>query len=231
VKTNRIILALVFLVLGFMVAFSFQMTNKEEQQFAMSDREWERNIKLHNELIAIEKKNIDLQVELSKKQQKLLEIEGNIAEDEENLDTLAKEAENLRMILGKVKVQGEGIAVSLADGKYNPENGNVNNYLVHEHQVLSVVNELYISGAEAVAINGKRLTSNSYIVCTGPVITVDGEQFPAPFVISAIGDSNTLEQALNIQGGVKEQLVNNNVIVKIEKLNHVVMDPIIGNSK
>ena len=213
------------------MAFSYQITNSEDHQYTMTDREWERNIKLHNDLIALEEKNLNLQDELSKKQQKLLEIEGDIAAAEESLDTLATEAENLRMVLGKVKVQGEGIAVTLADGKYNPEHGNVNNYLVHEHQVLSVVNELYISGAEAVAINGKRLTSNSYIVCTGPVITVDGEQFPAPFVISAIGDSNTLEKALNIQGGVKEQLVNNNVVVKIEKLNHVVFDPLIGNGK
>ena len=34
--------------------------------------------------------------------------------------------------------------------------------------------------------------SNSYIKCTGPVITVDGRTFPAPFVIEAIGDMNVL---------------------------------------
>ena len=94
VKTNQIVLALVFLVLGFLVAFSYQITNSEDHQYIMTDREWERNIKLHNDLIALEEKNLNLQDELSKKQQKLLEIEGDISAAEESLDTLATEAEN-----------------------------------------------------------------------------------------------------------------------------------------
>ena len=55
------------------------------------------------------------------------------------------------MHLGKVKVKGKGVQVTLADADYNPNEANVNNYLVHEHHVLQVVNELYISGASAIA--------------------------------------------------------------------------------
>ncbi len=64
-----------------------------------------------------------------------------------------------------------------------------------------VINELYISGADAISINDQRLSSNSFIFCNGPVITVDGNQFPAPFVISAIGDPSVLIPALNIAEG------------------------------
>ena len=106
--------------------------------------------------------------------------------------TLAEDAEKYRMFLGKVKVKGKGVKVTLSDGAYDPKEANINNYLVHEHHVFKVVNELYISGAAAIAINGQRLTSHSYIVCNGPVITVDGVQHPAPFVITAIGDSDVL---------------------------------------
>ena len=52
---------------------------------------------------------------------------------------------------------------------------------------------LYISGASAIAINGQRLSHDSYILCNGPVIEIDGHQHPAPFVISAIGDADTME--------------------------------------
>ena len=158
-----------------------------------------------------------------------MEIEAKLAEEEEVLTDLANEAEDLRLILGKVKVKGEGIIVTLNDSTY--DSGNINNFIVHEHHVLKVVNELFISGAEAVSINGKRLTNNSYIVCTGPVITVDGEEFPAPFVISAIGNPETLDKALNIQGGIKDQLVNDNIVVKIEKKNQIVMEPVIARNQ
>ena len=102
---------------------------------------------------------------------------------------------------------------------------NINDYLVHEQHVFKVINELYISGAAAVAVNGQRLNHNSYIVCNGPVITVDGQQYPAPFVITAIGDINVLEASLNLAGGVKDQLVNENIIFTILKQNEVVMEP------
>lgn len=228
-KINRVILSLVFLVLGFMIAFSYQLTKKQQSDTSMTDHEWERTIQLRNDLIDLEEKNRQLQKELNEKQAKIIAIENEMAENEKNLSKTAKEAEKLRMILGKVKVQGEGVIVTLNDGKYNHEEGNVNNFIVHEHHVLKTVNELYISGAEAIAINGKRLKNNSYIVCDGPVITVDGEQFPAPFIISAIGDKDTLEKALTIQGGVKDQLVSDNIVFKLEKLDRIVMDPTLGN--
>lgn len=229
VRNNRIVLSLVFLVLGFLIAYSYQITKKDENDKQMDNHEWERTLELQAQLIEIEEENLLLQNELYEKQQQLMEIEAKLAEEEEVLTDLANEAEDLRLILGKVKVKGEGIIVTLNDSTY--DSGNINNFIVHEHHVLKVVNELFISGAEAVSINGKRLTNNSYIVCTGPVITVDGEEFPAPFVISAIGNPETLDKALNIQGGIKDQLVNDNIVVKIEKKNQIVMEPVIARNQ
>ena len=78
--------------------------------------------------------------------------------------------------------------MTLKDADYDPIEQNPNDYIVHESHIFRVVNELRISGAQGIAINGQRITSNSYIKCTGPVITIDGRTFPAPFVIEAIGD-------------------------------------------
>lgn len=121
------------------------------------------------------------------------------------------------MYLGKVKVAGKGIDVTLEDGAYDPKKENVNSYIVHDHHVFKVINELYVSGAQAIAINGQRINHNSYIICNGPVITVDGVPFPEPFKISAIGDPDVLASALSITGGIKDQLVNDNIIFTVEK--------------
>lgn len=200
----------------------------ESEKAKISDKQWQRNLNLRNQLIEQEEINRNLQKELNNKQQKVLEIEKDLSKEAQVFYNLAEDTEKYRMFLGKVKVMGKGVEVTLADGDYDPKEENINNYLVHEQHVFKVMNELYISGASAVAINGQRLSYNSYIVCNGPVITVDGYQHPAPFVISAIGDPDVLNSALNLKGGIKDQLVNDNITVKIEKKDSVVLNAILG---
>lgn len=231
VKGKHFILSLVCLVLGFMIAFSYQLTQKENQNgnLDMTSKQYEKTLGLRNQLIAQEETNRKLQKELSKRQEKVLKNEKDLAKEAQIFLNLAEDTEKYRMYLGKVKVRGKGVKITLFDGAYDPKEVNINNYLVHEHHVFKVVNELYISGAAAVAINGQRLTSHSYIVCNGPVITVDGVQHPAPFVITAIGDQDVLASSLNLTGGVKDQLVNDNLVFTLEKVNDIDLNAILGS--
>ena len=230
VNSNRVILSLVALVLGFMVAFSFRVTqNESDNGKGLTSKQWEQHMSLRNELIEQEEKNRELQKELNEKQEKVRTIEENLSKEAQVFFNMAEDAEKYRMFLGKVKVSGKGVKVTLADGEYNPDEENINNYLVHEHHVFKVINELYISGAAAIAVNGQRISHNSYVLCTGPVTTVDGYQHPAPFEITAIGDPNVLSSALNITGGIKDQLVNDEIVFALEELDDIKMEPILGN--
>ncbi|MEK4535340.1 MULTISPECIES: DUF881 domain-containing protein [Peribacillus] len=226
INSKQVILSLVSVVLGFMIAFSYNLT--KDGQGAVKDKAWDQEFELRQQLIEQEKQNRELQKELLQKQAKVSNIEKDLAQEKQLFFNLAKDTEKYRMYLGKVKVKGTGLQVTLEDGSDMDSEANVNNYLVHEQHVFKVVNELYISGAEAVAINGQRLDHDSYIVCNGPVITIDGHQYPAPFIISAIGDPDILEASLDIPGGIKEQLVNENVIFTMEKQKKIIFDPIIG---
>lgn len=229
VTGNHVIFSLVFLVLGYIIAFSYHLTQSETEKTNMTGKQWERDLELRNQLVELEEKNRSLQKELNEKQEKVREIEKAMSQEAQVYFNLAEDAEKYRMFLGKVKVKGQGVEVTLADGDYNPNEENVNNYIVHEHHVFKVINELYISGASAIAINGQRLSHNSYILCNGPVIEVDGYQHPAPFVISAIGDADVLSSALNLTGGVKDSLVNDNILFKLEKKTEIMMEPLLGN--
>lgn len=224
VKGKHVVLSFVCLVLGFMVSFSYQLTKAEEKN--ISDRQWQRDNNIRNTLLQTEERNRQLQQELFEKQDKLRRFEEEVATGEQLLFNLVEDVEKLRMYTGKVKVKGAGVEVSLADASYVPSEENINNYIVHESHVFKVLNEFFISGADAVSINGQRITKNSYIVCNGPVITIDGNQYPAPFVISAIGDPEVLIPALNIIGGVRDQLLYDNISVKITKKDEIVLDPV-----
>lgn len=222
---KHVILSLVCLVLGFIISYSYQLTKEEETN--VTDRQWQRDRAIRETLINTEERNLELQQDLQQKQEEIRSIEEELATGEQLLFNLVEDVDKLRMYNGEVKVQGKGVEVTLSDASYVPTEENVNNYIVHESHVFKVMNELFISGADAVAINGQRITKDSYIVCNGPVITINGNQYPAPFVISAIGDPVVLEPALNILGGVKDQLVADNITVKIQKKDLVVLDPVI----
>jgi uncharacterized protein YlxW (UPF0749 family) len=216
----------VCIVLGFMISFSYQFTkNENKEEDGMTNRQWEREFEYRNTLISQEEVNRNLQQELFEKQEKVRQAEEKLANQEQVFFNLVEDVEKLRMYVGEIKVQGNGVDITLEDASYVPNEANVNNYIVHEGHINKVLNELLISGANAIAINGQRIFHNSYISCIGPVVSVDGNQYPAPFVITALGDPDVLVAAMNITGGIKDQLVNDNINVKIEKKQQISLDP------
>jgi uncharacterized protein YlxW (UPF0749 family) len=216
----------VCIVLGFMISFSYQFTkNENKEEDGMTNRQWEREFEYRNTLISQEEVNRNLQQELFEKQEKVRQAEEKLANQEQVFFNLVEDVEKLRMYVGEIKVQGNGVDITLEDASYVPNEANVNNYIVHEGHINKVLNELLISGANAIAINGQRIFHNSYISCIGPVVSVDGNQYPAPFVITALGDPDVLVAAMNITGGIKDQLVNDNINVKIEKKQQISLEP------
>ncbi|AGE21596.1 DUF0881 family protein [Geobacillus sp. GHH01] len=223
---SRLLLTLICLIFGVMLGFSYQHAKNEASRREWSDSEWKKEYEYRSALLALQKENRSLKQQLVKKQEELAAWEKKLAAEQENEAGLAKEAEQLRMHVGKARVKGKGVAVTLSDSSYIPSEASATNYIVHEQHVWKVVHELLISGAEAVAINGQRISHRSYIVCNGPVIEVDGTQHAAPFVISAIGNPDVLMSALELPGGIVDELVEDHIDVKVEKQGAIVLDPV-----
>jgi uncharacterized protein YlxW (UPF0749 family) len=231
VKGKQVVLSLVSLVLGFILAFSYSLANSEESGLGnRSNGQWKQEEELRDQILEQQQKNNNLQEQLYEKQEKVVDIEKEFSKEKQIYFNLAEEAEKYRMYLGKTKVKGPGVKVKLSDADYKPNEDNANNYIVHEHHIFKVINELYIAGASAVSINGQRLKHDSYVLCHGPVIQIDGIEYPAPFEITAIGDPEVLSSAMNITGGVKDQLVNDNIEFSLEKKTDIVLEPLIGES-
>ncbi len=214
---KRIIFSIVCLVLGFILAYSYSLSSaKKSTGMTSGTGYFEQEERYREELIQQKERNKELANELVARQKEVRKIEQALVGSEERYASLIQEAEDLRLLLGVIPSTGEGVKVQLQDAEYDPVSENPNDYIVHESHVFKVLNELKISGAEAISINGQRLHANSYIRCNGPVITIDGKQFPAPFVIEAIGDTEVLIPSLELSGGVLDQLLNDNIIVTIE---------------
>lgn len=93
-----------------------------------------------------------------------------------------------RLAAGLVAVRGPGMRVELADSALQDSpSGDVNDLVIHSSDVQAVVNALWGSGAEAMAINGQRLVSTSAVLCVGNTLLLNGTVHSPPYVVSALG--------------------------------------------
>ncbi|WP_100373288.1 DUF881 domain-containing protein [Bacillus sp. FJAT-45037] len=229
-KGKQAILSFVLLVTGFILALSYELTNERQAELTPGyEKQWRHEDELRQQVANIQERNQILQDELRNYQSEVRQLEEELAEKnvEQEIRTtnLIEDLDRLRKVVGNVPVKGPGLEVSLEDASYVPEGANPNDYIVHEIHVQRVVHELFVAGAEAVAINGHRLSPQSYIQCAGPVIIVDGNTSYAPFVVTAIGDGEKFEQAISLVGGVKDQLLNDEISVRIQQQQLIELDP------
>ena len=125
-------------------------------------------------------------------------------------------------MLGMTDVKGQGVVISLADNtNENTPNSfssiDSSNYLVHDGNLISIVNELKAAGAEAISINDKRVSNTTAITCAGNVIQVNGEKIGSPFIIKAIGSKDLLYGEVQKNSGTLYKLRKYGVITEIKK--------------
>lgn len=77
-------------------------------------------------------------------------------------------------------MEGPGVTIILEDSSQANVTGNEADYLIHDNDLLSVINELRSAGAEAISLNGERILATSEVRCTGAVVTVNGRRYAAP---------------------------------------------------
>lgn len=97
--------------------------------------------------------------------------------------------EGLGTATGATPVRGPGVVVVVDDA----ENATSKTSQVLDVDLRQAVNGLWASGAEAIAINGHRLSARTAIRGAGDAITVDYISLTRPYTVEAIGDPKTLE--------------------------------------
>ena len=91
-------------------------------------------------------------------------------------------------------VSGPGVQITLSDAPPGriPAGATPNDLVIHQQDIEDTMNALWSGGAEAMTVQGVRVTSRTVIRCIGNVILVDGTSYSPPYVIQAIGDPATL---------------------------------------
>lgn len=154
--------------------------------------------------------------------QKLKKYESGYYETDEVKKQIKEEVNNNNIILGKSDVEGPGVKITLDDAEtYDPEGGS--GQLIHDVDVVQVLNDLKNAGAEAISVNGERIVFNNYGFCGGPYIELNGIKIVAPFYISAIGNVDALYNYLTIEQTYTTGLKGRNVRVNVAKIDKIKM--------
>lgn len=155
--------------------------------------------------------------ELQQKIEKATENNAELEEDKNQIDQGNK-------IIGLSEVTGSGVIITVADSDIDSSTVlNSSNLLVHDIDILKIVNELKNAGAEAISINNQRVILTTSIICGGNVININGERIGSPFEIKAIGLPETLAN-LSRPGGYLNNLEEDRKLnVSLKKSNDIVI--------
>jgi len=190
----------------------------------------QRTQELTTELKNLTDERETLKNEVVELRARLAEYENSASDVSSLTDAMKKELVRARMTAGLLEGTGPGIVITLNDSNLPQQPGeDPNLFLIHDEDLLKVVNELFAAGAEAVSINGQRIVANSEIRCVGPTIIVNSVRLAPPFIVQAIGDPDTLESSMKMRGGVIESLQVFGIQVNIKRQDNIDMPGYTGS--
>lgn len=112
--------------------------------------------------------------------------------------TPASDLQRAAEVAGTVAVSGPAVTVTLHDAPLEVKPSGVDEDLlvVHQQDIQAVVDALWAGGAEAMTVQGQRVSSRTGIKCVGSTVVVHSVPYAPPYVITAIGDQTRLQAAL-----------------------------------
>ena len=140
----------------------------------------------------------ELQREATALEQTRQELQSGSNSRQSALDAATRSATTQGILTGRLPVEGPGIVITLTE----PDGS------IRALTLLNLLEELRNAGAEAVQLNNLRLTASSYFVVSGDGIVVDGTAVHAPYRWIVIGDTDTMDIALDIPGGALASIRN-----------------------
>lgn len=183
---KKLYISLTALLLGF---FIIAQGRSLEAIDKLIGRENTSNI--FQEIKILKDKNVALKNEISEIEISLEQLsDQNLA-----LEAIQGDIKKYKMLSGKFSVFGPGVTVTLSNEVPAP-------------WVIDLINEFFSLGAEAVDINGIRISSHVSGIDTLPQgqMLLNGSILSSPYVFNAIGDSNVMSAGLELPGGIFNRL-------------------------
>lgn len=188
-KEKRIMAITIGLVCALLVAVMFaQFRTVEETDIAGIQNAREEELRT---MISSWKTKYEETVQkIEETNAKITEYESKAESIQETDSLLDEELAQTSMLVGKTNVTGEGVIITLTDNATKQ---------IEDTDLLYLMNELKLAGAEAISINDKRIINMTDIVMVNDNMLINGERVSSPYIVKAIGDQKYLSSSLSVK--------------------------------
>jgi uncharacterized protein YlxW (UPF0749 family) len=132
-------------------------------------------------------------------------LEAEAARRSAATQALQSQVADLRAHAGLTALHGPGVEVDLANGIPGPDQSGQPGYLVNFQDVQDIAQLLFAQGAEAISVNGRRITPlTAFSGSAGQVVIDQGPPVSSPLAVLAVGDRLRMEAALNDPSAVPD---------------------------
>jgi uncharacterized protein YlxW (UPF0749 family) len=183
---SRVVIAAVALGVGFLVAVAAGTGEDPASRLAA-----ERPEDLTRVLADLNREADELARDVSGLRVRVTRYETSTRSDELALRDARKSLADLQVLSGVVPVEGPGVALHVEDAQGQ----------VAWEALLDLVQETRDAGAEAIALNGRRVVASTWFGPAEGGVTVDGQRIAPPYQLEAIGPGDVIAEALRIPGG------------------------------
>ncbi|SNR51501.1 DUF881 domain-containing protein [Blastococcus mobilis] len=196
------------LLLGF--AFAVQVRAAGDDQQYAGARE-EDLVRILDELNAREAR---LRDQIADQRAALQQLNSSDSQSAAALEEARARAEAIGILNGTVAAQGPGLVMTIRDADDE----------VRVSDILDAIQELRGAGAETMEIDGVRVGVSTAVTGTPGSLMVDGRPITSPYEFVVIGSPQNMETALNIPGGVVQDLTRHGASVTITQSEQVTVD-------
>lgn len=213
-------LSAMMIILGILLSVAWIPDSKRNDRLSTLDPDQRARIGSTSttqaeESVKLQERVQQLQATVEDLQKQKTSLENAMTDESSKIKVLNENLQDTKALAGLTEVMGPGVVVTLRDlqdvkkkidAPKDPGGFSAMDEIIHDLDVMRTVNELWNAGAEAIAVGGNRIVPRSSIRCVGSVIHVNDQPVTSPVRIEAIGDPKILASAMNLKGGVLQDI-------------------------
>lgn len=211
IKKGKITMTVIIGIMCFILVYIMFMQFKVVNQTDITSLTTKRESELREELDSWQSKYEDTANQLEQAKTNLEEYKNKIDDTQAASELLDKELQQAGLYLGKTDVEGAGIIINLSDGTSN----------IIAEDLINLMNELKTAEAEAISVNGQRVTNLTEFADVDSYIVVNGTRLSSPYTIQVIGNQKYLESGITAKGGFSDDMTSNGKNISITEDNNI----------
>ena len=229
-NSGFIVLGLLAMFIGLILSTQIKLTSGDEQGALVPLAKVKG---YESELAMVKDEKEAVTHELMELEARLSAIESEKAEEDAFINGLVNDLEKYKLSAGVVDVEGPGVLVTIKDPVSDDEYQQGFSTIMYNYDLLlSLVNKLKEAGAEAICINEQRISATTEISMAGTNVNINGTATAPPYYVKAIGNPDTLHDAINIRSGIIETMkLKYNLIVTTQKKDSIAIPRYTGTIK